>query len=123
MKIYFDAGLKEMAKTSGFRRETLTSLSRCSNFKRTHEFLLETWEALYRHILKLFISQPSSSDPSLIIHDIIEAAITEHSKAAIPLHEVLRDLELKLKDGHEAFDIFCARMSKSDDTWKFWLHF
>ena len=46
----------------------------------------------------------------------MEAVTTEHCKAATPIHEVLRDLELKLKDGHEAFDIFCAKMSKCDDT-------
>ena len=110
MKIYFDAGLKEMAKTSGFRGETLTSLSRCSNFKRTHEFLIQTWEALYRQILKVFFSQQTSSDTGFKIEDIVEAATSEHRKAATPIHEVLRDLELKLKDGHEAFEQRCQNV-------------
>lgn len=36
MKAYYHVGLKEVAKASGFRPETLASLKRCSHFKRTH---------------------------------------------------------------------------------------
>ena len=34
MKVYFEAGLKDFARASGFRAETLTSLGTASNFKR-----------------------------------------------------------------------------------------
>ena len=44
MKIYWDAGLKQIAEASGFRGETLASLERCSNF-----FFL-VWEALFQHV-------------------------------------------------------------------------
>lgn len=37
----------ELAIAAGFRGETLTSLS---HSKRTHHFLLQVWEALYREI-------------------------------------------------------------------------
>ena len=34
-KVYFDTGLKQLVMTSRFRGETLTSLQKCSHFKKT----------------------------------------------------------------------------------------
>ena len=48
MKVYYDAGLKDLAESSGHHVETLTSINKCSSYKRTHQFLLQAWEAMYR---------------------------------------------------------------------------
>ena len=40
MKVY-DAGLVNLAKCSGHRGETLTSIKKSSSYKRTHQFLLQ----------------------------------------------------------------------------------
>ena len=43
LTIYFDGGLSDLAKCSGYLPNSVGS-----NFKRVHHFLLETWEAIYR---------------------------------------------------------------------------
>ena len=61
-KVYFDIGLKQLAIASGFRGETLTSLQKCSHFKKTHNFIFQSWEAMYMHMLQLFVAaNPSVS--------------------------------------------------------------
>ena len=55
MSAYWDAGLKQIAAASGYRGETLTGLTRCSNFTNTTTFLFEVWEALYHHTLNIII--------------------------------------------------------------------
>ena len=54
MKVFFDAGLKQLAETSGYHGEALTSLGTCSNFKRTNSFLLQLHEALLRQLISTF---------------------------------------------------------------------
>ena len=54
MKPYADAGLASLGKVSGHKGETLASLIHATNFRRTHEFLLQAYEAIYRYFLSLY---------------------------------------------------------------------
>ena len=45
LKIYFDAGLSDLAKCSGYLPNSVRS-----NFKRVHHFLLETWKVLSSYV-------------------------------------------------------------------------
>lgn len=53
IKIYWDAGLKDIAKVihSG---STHQSLQACSNFKRNHRFFLQVFEAFYLYSIDSF---------------------------------------------------------------------
>ena len=45
LNVYWDAGLKRMAKATGYKGEGLTSRECCSNFRKCHEFRLLAHEA------------------------------------------------------------------------------
>ena len=55
LKIYGDAGLLQLAKVAGHRSETLKSLAQASHFKRTHHFILQSFETIYRLFLRLYL--------------------------------------------------------------------
>lgn len=55
LKIYGDAGLLQLAKVAGHRSETLKSLAQASHFKRTHHFILQSFEAIYCLFLRLYL--------------------------------------------------------------------
>jgi hypothetical protein len=54
-KIYWDAGLLQLAQASGHRAETLKSLANATNFKRSHAFIISCFEAIYRSFINSFI--------------------------------------------------------------------
>ena len=64
LKPYYDAGLKELAQAAGY---PLPAIQSCSQFKRTHHFLLESWEAVYRIMLYTKYEQ---ANPSSLLTDI-----------------------------------------------------
>ena len=45
------AGLRDLAKCSGYQPNSVGS-----NFKRTHHFLLEAWEAIYCHFFNSYVN-------------------------------------------------------------------
>ena len=69
LKIYGDAKLLQLAKASGHRAETLTSLAQATHFKRTHRFILQLFEALMRTFVRLYLKNlESKQDMSQIVY-------------------------------------------------------
>ena len=113
MKIYYHAGLKQLAQISGFKGETLKSLEKCSNFKRTHHFLIQVWQSLYRGMLASFEkNSPELPSPSVLAKENT-------------LSNTLKRLQAIYSDSDtiEQFHAYASKMAKSDDTWKFWYNF
>ena len=111
-KVYFDAGLKQIASAGGFKGETLTSLKKCSHFKHTHHFFLESWEALYLHMLDVFISE--HSDASRLLKDIaILVQSLDPSEIVTQSCEQVQQLQMQ-------FNVYIVSMSEKDANWRFW---
>ena len=74
MKVYYDAGLVNLAECSGHRGETLTSIQKSSSYNRTRQFLLQAWETMYRQMFEAFKNaRDSDSDGDSSISDVIAA--------------------------------------------------
>lgn len=50
-KVFFEGGLSDLAKSCGYLPNSVST-----SFDRMHNFIVETWESLYRHLMSLFIS-------------------------------------------------------------------
>ena len=111
MKIYYSAGLKQLAIEAGYRAETLTSLGKCSNFKRTHNFLLQSWQAMYMKIITCFCTH----EPAFLTDTHVDEIVLSNSG-----QDTLTTLEPLTTN---AFNMFTERLSNQDDTWKFWCQF
>ena len=129
MKVYYDAGLKDLAESAGHRGKTLSSISRCSSFKRTHQFLLQVWEALYRYMFNLF---RASYDDQLSLLNIMSATKANLLECSKTMNESGFESSLKdfvcrtLPDYSKLYDCFCewvGKLGEHNPNWKFWSGF
>ena len=140
MKVFFDVGLKDLAKASGFRGETLTALHNASNFHITHQFLTEVWEALYQHMLTTFIQTITPGvcpppPPTYFVYtpntltkgyffaesslrSVLASFQEENGIPSANLKET-PELDRLLQNFHE----FVEKMGDTDPNWKFWGQF
>jgi hypothetical protein len=122
MKGYYYCGLKDFAKRSGYKGETLNSLEKCSHFKRTHSFLLQLWEAMFTELISFFVNvNPQFASLQKSIHDVFSRAVDE-GLSPLDLLLTVQHLvteALALQD----FTDFVAAQSKADDTFQLWSNF
>ncbi|CAC5392687.1 unnamed protein product [Mytilus coruscus] len=79
VKIYFDAGLKQLA-TKHHHGATLKVLTECSKFAITHRFFIQAWEAVMRHQVKSFFEYKSCESPyDIQVSDLILDIISDMS--------------------------------------------
>lgn len=135
MKIYSDAGLLQLANSAGYRGETLTSLVKCSNFRRTHAFLLQSFEAFYRFFLSLYLGASDSTtvdtaesyenDISTLILQLLTefASISKEEDVASFQGTCDAIFNGELSSSYEQFVSFMENLSNQQDTIQFWFNF
>lgn len=118
MNIYYSVGLKELAKASGFQGEILTSLEKCSHFKRTHHFFcLQAWQGMHRQMLHAYITNQNMLPHLSSLYDALRQEDLMPKEFLTVVEGSLS--EIKYND----FQAFIQRVSEADDTWKFWGQF
>jgi len=115
-KVYFDGGLLDLAKACGYQPNSIGV-----NFKRTHNFIIETWEALYRYFLSLFMSKELPLDPNEITvwFDSLPQSCDQHS-ASRNLNQLFDDVKDKKPAFQKNFLSFMEKNANNNKTWKLW---
>ena len=139
VNIYADAGLRQLAETSGFRSTTLTSLLSCSNFRLVHNFIVQMGEAVFRTMFAKFMNHreehsctSSYETHSITSDDIVNIIAQPLLNASNSASDVIKTALLKvvdimetgsLKSFQDEFNGFVDKLAGIDSTWKFWKGF
>ena len=120
VKVYFDAGLRDLAKASGYQSNSIGT-----NFKHTHKFLLETWVSLYRHFVGLFLSNQAPPDFLQCAAEWIKSFPTSPNQESTlrNLNQMLGDLSEKYENFQQDFRKFIDTNTSINKTWQFWAQF
>ena len=127
MKAFSDAGLIELAKEAGHCAETLTGLIQCSNFRRTHNFLLQTHEALYIFFLQLYKekqTQARREDITSLLQELIKKFLDITSDDMIgKFRDAAENVFTKSPFDFAGFTSFMDDLSRKQSTIQFWYQF
>ena len=133
VKIYFDAGLKELA-LKFHRGATLKVLTDCAKFQITNRFFIHVWEALFRYQIQTFMQ----TDKSQNIPDFTEILETVLSSQNFACHfddnteDILdsrlwenildrkRSFENLLRDIKDDFNNWRKENCEVSETFRFW---
>jgi len=99
-KVYFDGGLREVAKQAGYSDGILNSIGGCSKFKRSHEFILKAWEAILRTFLAHFVTNNSGArEVAQQIKEILAVEPTDNEPSATSLFALTREIHALCRSG------------------------
>ncbi|XP_071481651.1 uncharacterized protein [Diadema antillarum] len=132
MKVFWDAGLKDVAKIT-HKQSTLSSLGNCSNFKRTHQFLLQVFEAIFMVQLSCFLSYKGRRCDGFSEEEFIQkvgkvvSCLRREDGVYRGVSEFLkqqRNFQAQILNAlHDEFLVFCKEMSAKLETFRFWHRF
>ena len=114
MKPYFEAGLKHLAKAAGY---PVAGIQFCSQFKKTHLFIMEVWETIFCSMLDAFLaSDPTGEHLVAKVSELLANKCTGHEIAQAH-HKLANENVL------QEFGVFVQQAAQKDTTWKFWVQF
>lgn len=107
-------------------------MANASNFKRTHAFIMQVWEALYRHNFDQYMSYCNSVEDGSFCERVLEGirdkllhcnmkCMEDH--AFVEYVEVTTSTETKWDVLYTGFVSFVEDLASRDDTWRFWHDF
>lgn len=125
LKVYFDGGLRETAKQAGYSDGVLNSIGGCNKFKRSHEFIMNVWEAIFRAFLHDFTTKnPHINKIKQQVKEILLTENTTEDEQNIP---ALFTLIVRLCEDegrvNTDFQQYIATLSAQDKTVKLWTKF
>ena len=133
MKIYFDAGLKELVEL--FHHGILAKVvSQATSFDKTHQFLVQVWEAFYRFEIQYFIKNFDENlndlnldtDAMILniqsIFDIVSKHLDKVDSTS-KIIQVFDDLIDKNSVLEDKFIKFYDHLCEKSKTWQFWHNF
>ncbi|KAJ8048223.1 hypothetical protein HOLleu_00452 [Holothuria leucospilota] len=119
LKLYSDAGLKTLMSLF-HKGATLKAVSSATGFKKTHYFLLQSWEAMYRTLVDVFIHNDSTVQDDLLLQ--LEREVEKSGSGIFPsfFDNPLAD---SLADVFDQFQKFVADKASMNCNFKFWSNF
>ena len=132
LKIYGPPGLNELLSLL-HKGKTEKSVSSGTDFDKTFAFLLQTWEAMYRLEVEMFLLYKEKEDQSVLqkfnckdflkdVADIMSVNLNT-DKTVEQYAEAFLSLQDKLDGYYDEFINFVSDMSSKSNTFSFWKNF
>ena len=116
LKVYFDGSLCDLAIASKYQPKSIGT-----NFTRTHHFLLEVWEALFRVLMNFYLSKEAPTSFLPDISHMVESSPDCKLQDSVlrNLKEMLEEIDSKAKD----MLMFTDTIAIQNHTLQFWCQF
>ena len=116
-----------MANSAGY---PTGSIETCGKFKRTHNFIMESFEALYRVMLEQFFeSRDPVTSKCKFTSEEVESLITQsllsvdHENFPTSFNQCLQSVQERLSGLFLDFQNFIQEKARQDETWRFWIQY
>ena len=134
MKLFWDAGLKDISKVI-HKGASVLNLRSCSNFKHTHRFILQAYEALNLYQVNCYLKQRGDTNPgcqysNAEILDLLVDVVTNLKDANAEFSNIDTFLQAQnsminklLPSLWDDYRRWCNKMSEQYETFALWNRF